>query len=202
MSAGAAGAAAAQGFKSFIRKSALRAIPKPVEPIPNWHIVRGDTVIVLRGRDKGKTGKVKSVIRARNRLVVEGVNLVRSCSRLARRAVGRSPVVVGLSGRHVHHVRSPIPVSLRLRGAHAPPAPPAPPLRSSCARLEPSGLTTSTCSSLPAAGQKACTPHGWDSWRCDFGRGAHALLCRQPRRSCQRVRAWTAATVFPVPLES
>jgi hypothetical protein len=76
MSAGAAGAAA-QGFKSFIRKSALRAIPKPVEPIPNWHIVRGDTVVVLRGRDKGKSGKVTSVQRSRNRVVIEGVNMVR-----------------------------------------------------------------------------------------------------------------------------
>ena len=42
-----------------------------------FKIKTGDTVIVIAGKDKGKTGNVSSVIRARNRIVVEGVNIVK-----------------------------------------------------------------------------------------------------------------------------
>src|SRR5438477_10332723 len=40
------------------------------------HIKRGDTVVVIAGSDKGKTGKVLRVITDKNRVVVEGVNRV------------------------------------------------------------------------------------------------------------------------------
>ena len=40
------------------------------------HIKKGDTVKVIAGDDKGKTGKVLKVIPADNRAVVEGLNLV------------------------------------------------------------------------------------------------------------------------------
>lgn len=40
------------------------------------HIKKGDSVIVIAGNDKGKTGKVLSVAPAENRAIVEGVNLV------------------------------------------------------------------------------------------------------------------------------
>lgn len=36
---------------------------------------KGDSVVVIAGNDKGKTGTVKSVLREKNRVVVEGVNL-------------------------------------------------------------------------------------------------------------------------------
>ncbi len=39
-------------------------------------IKKGDTVYVNAGNDKGKTGKVLEVITAKNRAIVEGVNLV------------------------------------------------------------------------------------------------------------------------------
>lgn len=35
----------------------------------------GDTVVVIAGNDKGKTGTIKSVVREKGRVVVEGVNL-------------------------------------------------------------------------------------------------------------------------------
>lgn len=38
-------------------------------------IRQGDSVVVIAGNDKGKSGTVKSVIREKNRVVVEGVNL-------------------------------------------------------------------------------------------------------------------------------
>lgn len=40
------------------------------------HIKRGDTVIVLAGDDRGKSGKVLKVLRAKERAIVEGVNMV------------------------------------------------------------------------------------------------------------------------------
>ena len=41
-----------------------------------FHIKKGDTVIVNAGNDKGKTGKVLSVLRDKDRAIVEGVNVV------------------------------------------------------------------------------------------------------------------------------
>ena len=41
-----------------------------------FHIKKGDTVIVNAGNDKGKTGKVLSVLRDKDRVIVEGVNMV------------------------------------------------------------------------------------------------------------------------------
>ena len=40
------------------------------------HIKKNDTVIVLAGEDKGKTGKVLKVLVEEQRAVVEGVNIV------------------------------------------------------------------------------------------------------------------------------
>lgn len=40
-------------------------------------IKKGDTVVVLRGKEKGKVGQVLRVIREENRVVVKGINLVR-----------------------------------------------------------------------------------------------------------------------------
>ena len=41
-----------------------------------FHIKKGDTVIVNAGNDKGKTGKVLEVVREKDRVIVEGVNMV------------------------------------------------------------------------------------------------------------------------------
>lgn len=40
------------------------------------HVRKGDTVYVLSGKDRGKTGKVLRVLPKENRVVVEGVNVV------------------------------------------------------------------------------------------------------------------------------
>ncbi|MEO0239366.1 MAG: 50S ribosomal protein L24 [candidate division WOR-3 bacterium] len=40
-------------------------------------IKRDDLVLVIAGKDKGKIGKVKKVIREKSRVVVEGVNIVK-----------------------------------------------------------------------------------------------------------------------------
>ena len=37
----------------------------------------GDKVVVISGKDKGKEGKITHVLRAENKVVVEGVNVVK-----------------------------------------------------------------------------------------------------------------------------
>ena len=41
-----------------------------------FNIKKGDTVYVNAGNDKGKTGKVLEVLRGKDRVIVEGVNMV------------------------------------------------------------------------------------------------------------------------------
>ena len=43
---------------------------------PKFHIRKGDTVKVISGDDKGKTGKVMEVITDKRRAVVEGINMM------------------------------------------------------------------------------------------------------------------------------
>ncbi len=42
-----------------------------------FKIKTGDTVIVIAGKDKGKTGNVTSVVKASDRVIVEGINIVK-----------------------------------------------------------------------------------------------------------------------------
>jgi large subunit ribosomal protein L24 len=44
-------------------------------------IRKGDSVVVISGKDKGKTGKVTRVLVEDDRVVVEGINLVKRHSR-------------------------------------------------------------------------------------------------------------------------
>lgn len=43
---------------------------------PKLHIRKGDTVMVIAGDDKGKSGKVLEIVMEKNRAIVEGVNIV------------------------------------------------------------------------------------------------------------------------------
>ena len=40
-------------------------------------VKKGDQVIVLTGRDKGKKGEILKVLRKENRVIVQGVNMVK-----------------------------------------------------------------------------------------------------------------------------
>lgn len=42
----------------------------------DWKLVKGDTVIILSGRDKTKTGVIDQVHRHTNQVTVKGVNIV------------------------------------------------------------------------------------------------------------------------------
>lgn len=52
------------------------AKPK-IKFVPNkMHVKSGDTVYVISGKDKGKTGKIVKVFPKKGKIVVEGVNVV------------------------------------------------------------------------------------------------------------------------------
>ncbi len=46
-----------------------------------FKIKKGDEVIVLTGKDKGKTGEIIKMIPARSRAIVQGINLVKRHTR-------------------------------------------------------------------------------------------------------------------------
>ena len=48
------------------------------------NVKKGDTVVVLSGKDKGKQGKVQTTIPSESKVVVEGVNMV-TCHTKPRR---------------------------------------------------------------------------------------------------------------------
>jgi len=51
-------------------------------------LVRGDLVRVTRGEDKGKQGRVKKVLAETNKVIVEGVNLVKRHSKATAQRAG------------------------------------------------------------------------------------------------------------------
>ena len=50
---------------------------KPAGKAPSMKIKKGDTVVVVAGRDKGREGTVLIAYPERQRVVVQGVNMVR-----------------------------------------------------------------------------------------------------------------------------
>jgi large subunit ribosomal protein L24 len=40
-----------------------------------FKVKKGDKVVVITGRDKGKSGEILEVLRAQNRVIVQGVNM-------------------------------------------------------------------------------------------------------------------------------
>jgi large subunit ribosomal protein L24 len=44
-------------------------------------ILKGDTVKIISGKDRGKTGKVLHALPSTNRIVIDGLNLIKKTSR-------------------------------------------------------------------------------------------------------------------------
>jgi len=42
-----------------------------------FHVKRGDEVVVITGAEKGKRGKIIAVLRKKERVIVEGVNIIK-----------------------------------------------------------------------------------------------------------------------------
>ena len=52
------------------------------------HVKKQDEVIVIAGAHRGKSGKVLKVIKKKNRVVIEGVNLVKRHTKAAQNQQG------------------------------------------------------------------------------------------------------------------
>lgn len=48
-----------------------------MEALQKVRIRKGDTVVVIAGRDRGKSGKVLSVDRSKGKLVIEKINMIK-----------------------------------------------------------------------------------------------------------------------------
>ncbi|MGE5578035.1 MAG: 50S ribosomal protein L24 [Syntrophothermus sp.] len=59
------------------------AIVKEGRP-QNVHVRKGDTVVVLSGKDKGKKGKILQVFPKEGRVIVDGVNITKRHTRPTR----------------------------------------------------------------------------------------------------------------------
>ena len=55
-------------------------------------IRKNDTVIILAGKDRGKKGKVRRALPKEDRLIVEGLNMIKRHSR-ARRAARQAGII-------------------------------------------------------------------------------------------------------------
>ena len=65
-----------------VKNWAARILTKQARKVQNnlierWRIYRGDQVMVVAGKDKGQVGTESKVYRKENRLLVEGLNLVK-----------------------------------------------------------------------------------------------------------------------------
>ena len=49
---------------------------------------KGDNVLVLTGRDKGKSGSILSIIPQKNRAIVKGVNIVKKHEKPSKQSGG------------------------------------------------------------------------------------------------------------------
>ena len=54
------------------------------------HVKKGDTVLVLSGKDKGKQGKILQAMPAKDKVVVEGVNKIKRHTKPNQKAPSNS----------------------------------------------------------------------------------------------------------------
>ncbi|MFM1654472.1 50S ribosomal protein L24 [Brevibacillus sp. B_LB10_24] len=67
------------------------------------HVKKGDTVIVITGKDKGKKGRVLAAYPKKDRVLVEGVNLVKKHTRPSQ-ANPQGGIVTQEAAIHVSNV--------------------------------------------------------------------------------------------------
>jgi large subunit ribosomal protein L24 len=45
--------------------------------MPKFHVKKGEVVVVLAGKEKGKRGKIIAVLRKKQRVIVEGLQMIK-----------------------------------------------------------------------------------------------------------------------------
>jgi large subunit ribosomal protein L24 len=56
--------------------------------IPKFRIKKGDEVVVLSGKDRGKRGKILRVLRKDERVLVQGINMIKRHTRPSQTSPG------------------------------------------------------------------------------------------------------------------
>jgi large subunit ribosomal protein L24 len=69
----------------------------------NLNVKKGDSVMVITGNDKGKSGKIITVNTAKNRVTIEGLNMVSKCIK-AKNAQEKGGIVKQPAGIDVSNV--------------------------------------------------------------------------------------------------
>ena len=72
-------------------------------PVSGFHVKRNDEVLVIAGRERGKRGKIRRVLPEKQRVVVEGVNLVKRHLK-ARQPGARAGIVEQEAALHVSNL--------------------------------------------------------------------------------------------------
>jgi large subunit ribosomal protein L24 len=60
-----------------MRRRGWLSANRPVEAPPKCHVRKGDTVVVIAGKDRGKSGKVLGVLRLDGKVTVERINIIK-----------------------------------------------------------------------------------------------------------------------------
>jgi large subunit ribosomal protein L24 len=79
-----------------------KAKKRPVKPVP-IRLRQNDVVEVISGREAGKTGKILKVVRDKNQVVVEKVNLIKRHTRPSS-ATGQGGIIEREAPLHVAKV--------------------------------------------------------------------------------------------------
>src|SRR5207247_11268025 len=60
-----------------MRRRGWLSANRPQEVPPKCHVRKGDTVVVIAGKDRGKSGKVLGVFRLDGKVTVERINIIK-----------------------------------------------------------------------------------------------------------------------------
>jgi large subunit ribosomal protein L24 len=60
-----------------MRRRGWLSANRPVEVPPKCHVRKGDTVVVIAGKDRGKSGKVLGVLHLDGKVTVERINIIK-----------------------------------------------------------------------------------------------------------------------------
>jgi large subunit ribosomal protein L24 len=55
----------------------LFPVNKAKSPQSSFHVKKNDEVVVISGKNRGRRGRILEILRERNRVVIEGVNLIK-----------------------------------------------------------------------------------------------------------------------------
>ena len=75
-----------------------------------FHVKKGDQVVVLAGKEKGKTGKIIAVLPKKSRVIVEGLQIIKKHTRKSQQ--NPNGAIVEREGTiHVSNVKKASPVA-------------------------------------------------------------------------------------------